>query len=229
MKPATSPVPTVSAERAEKIWDDAWRFELDHHHPQQQPHGPAPAPRLAKPQPQTGKPQATKPKSPPARASLRASGDISQGAFRPQNAKKEPGRNIIPFEPPELPEQAEAAPRSLSESPLKRILADIDARAITPRQMQELSLDLYVGGILTWDEYVELAFQPDLHPDFGRTIGALTGEKPLPDQPRDYVREWERRLDYERRFAPTQSRAKERALHILSVLRRIEQPASLLA
>jgi len=161
------------------IWEDAWKYEIDHH-----------APALPPP---------------------------------------EPGRNVVVFQGPKLPEAVIGTRHTLSESPLKRILADINARAMTPRQMQDLSLDLYVNGILAWDEHAELAFQVDLHPDFARTIGALTGEKALPDQPRDFVREWEQRLDFERRFAPAKSRAKERALHILSVLRRIEQPASLLA
>lgn len=141
----------------------------------------------------------------------------------------EPGRNLVLFEAPALPQAIPGSGKPLSESPLKRILTDINARAITPRKMRDLSLDLYINGILTWDEHAELAFQAELHPDFERTIGALTGEKALPDQPRDYVREWEHRLDFERRFAPAKSHAKDRALHILSVLRRIERPASLLA
>lgn len=140
----------------------------------------------------------------------------------------ETGRSVVVFEEPKPPIAVPGSGRPLSESPLKRILTDINARAMTPREMRDLSLDLYINGILTWDEHVELAFQAELHPDFERTIGALTGEKPLPDQPRDYVCEWERRLDFERRFAPAKSHAKDRALHILSVLRRIERPASLL-
>jgi hypothetical protein len=168
-----------TTEHGPNIWEDAWKYEIDHH-----------APALPAP---------------------------------------EPGRNVVLFQGPKPPEAVAGTRHTLSESPLKRILADINARAMTPRQMQDLSLDLYVNGILAWDEHAELAFQVDLHPDFARTIGALTGEKALPDHPRDFVREWEQRLDFERRFAPAKSRAKERALHILSVLRRIEQPASLLA
>ena len=141
----------------------------------------------------------------------------------------ETGRSVVLFQPPQPPEAIPGSGRPLSESPLKRLLTDVNARAMTPRQMRDLSLDLYINGILTWDEHAELAFQAELHPDFERTIGALTGEKPLPDQPRDYVQVWEVRLDFERRFAPAKSRAKDRALHILSVLRRIESPASLLA
>jgi len=135
---------------------------------------------------------------------------------------------VVLFEAPKPPQAIYGSGRLLMESPLKQILTNINARAMTPRQMQVLSLDLYASGILSWEEHVELVFQPDLHPDFARTIGALTGEKPLPDRPRDYVRVWEQKLDFERRFAPAKSRAKEHALHILSVLRRIEPPASLL-
>jgi len=141
----------------------------------------------------------------------------------------EQGRSLVVFKPLLPPQTVPGSGRQLTESPLKGILANINARAITPRQMQELSLDLYVGGIISWDEHAALAFQPDLHPDFARTIGALTGERPLPDQPRDYIKEWEQKLAFERRFAPSTSRAKERALHILSVLRRIDHPSSLLA
>ena len=134
------------------------------------------------------------------------------------------GRNIVVFQAPEVPEEKPGTGRPLSEAPMKGIIVKADARAMSPREMQNLSLDLYVSGVLAWDEYEDLAFQPELHPDFDRTIGALTGERPLPDQPRDYIREWEQKLDFERRFAPTKSRAKDRALRILSVLRRIEPP-----
>jgi len=132
------------------------------------------------------------------------------------------GREIILYKHPPLPESIPGSGRSLSESPLKKILADINARAISPRSMQTLSLDLYAAGIITWEEHEDLAFQADLHPDFPRTIGALTGDTALPDHPRDYVKEWEHRLDFERRHSP-EGEKRTRALRILSVLRRIDR------
>jgi len=136
-------------------------------------------------------------------------------------ASRPRGRDVVVFQPP-TPLQGEGGgARVLTESPLKSILSDINARAMTPRQMQSLSLDLYVSGILSWEEHVDLMFQPDLLPNFSTTIGALTGERPRPDQPRDFVRVWEQKLDFERRFAPTQNAPQDRALSILSVLRRI--------
>ena len=45
---------------------------------------------------------------------------------------------------------------------------DVDIRFCSPREMASLSLELYVRGLVSWDEYVRLAFQPELHPDYDR-------------------------------------------------------------
>lgn len=139
-----------------------------------------------------------------------------------------PGRSVVLYKQPPLPDAVPGSARPISESPLKQIIADISSRAISPRAMQGLSLDLYAGGIITWEEHEDLAFQVDMHPHFSRTIGALTGDKPRPDQPRDFVKEWENRLDFERRHSPEGER-RERALRILSVLRRIDSPTNVTA
>lgn len=137
-----------------------------------------------------------------------------------------PGRSLVVVTPPLPPQAVRGSGRTFIESPLKQILLGVDARAISPRAMHALSEDLYAGGVLTWDEHAALSFQAELHPDFPRTIGALTGERPLPDQPRDFVKEWEKRLDFERRHFPERPE-RDYALHILSVLRRIDQPTDL--
>lgn len=139
-----------------------------------------------------------------------------------------PGRGLVAVENPLVPEVVPGSGRTFIESPLKQILLNVNARAISPRAIHALSEDLYAGGVLTWDEHAELSFQAELHPDFERTIGALTGEKPRPDHPRDFVKEWESRLDFERRYFP-EGQQRDRALHILSVLRRIENPTNLKA
>ncbi len=36
-------------------------------------------------------------------------------------------------------------------------------------------MDLHVAGVLPWEGYAMLAFQPELHPDYDRTVGALIG------------------------------------------------------
>lgn len=151
-----------------------------------------------------------------------------QEASRTSPSSQAPGRSLVVVDPPLPPRALPGSGRDFIESPLKQVLLDLNARAISPREMQALSEDLYAGGVLTWEEYAELAFQADLHPDFHRTIGALTGERPRPDQPKDFVKLWEERLDFERRHFP-EGPERDRAVHILSVLRRIETPTSLKA
>ncbi len=77
---------------------------------------------------------------------------------------------------------------------------DIDVRAMSARQMANVSTDLYMQGLITWDEYDALAFQSELHPDYNKTIGALVDKKAEPDEPRDFVREWEKRLSFVNRY-----------------------------
>ena len=91
----------------------------------------------------------------------------------------------------------------------------------SPREMAELSLDLFLAGALTDEEYALLAFQPELHPDFDRTIGALTGERARPDQPRDYVAIWRDRLEFERSRSRPDPELIDQIQRILFVLRRL--------
>lgn len=133
------------------------------------------------------------------------------------------GRDIVLFKPAGPLEHTLHGPTTHTESPFKALVTDVNARAISPRAIQDLSLELYAGGIISWEEHEDLAFQADLHPDFPRTIGALTGDTALPDQPRDYVKEWEQRLAFEGRHAPKGPKH-NRALRILAVLRRMAPP-----
>lgn len=101
-------------------------------------------------------------------------------------------------------------------------------RRFTPREMSELSLDLYVAGLLGYEDYAVLAFQPELHPDYDTTIGALTGTKAQPDRPRDFIELWEDRLRFECTHNPENQKRIGRIRHILQLLRRVaENPDSL--
>jgi hypothetical protein len=96
-----------------------------------------------------------------------------------------------------------------------------DVCRCSPRKMTELSLDLFLAGVLSDEEYALLVFQPELHPDFDRTIGALTGERANPDQARDHVATWRDRLEFERRRCRPDHALIERIQRILFVLRRL--------
>jgi hypothetical protein len=81
-------------------------------------------------------------------------------------------------------------------------------------------LELYADGLLEWNDHAALAFQPELHPDYDRTVGALLGTKAEPDTPRDFIAEWERRLVFELRYNPENDEAVARARRIVRALRR---------
>ena len=94
-----------------------------------------------------------------------------------------------------------------------------DVRHLTPREMQEYSQDLYAAAVICFEDYEALAFQPDLHPDFNRTIGALTGEKAAPDRPRDFIQRWQERLSFTQRYYPSNATEVRQAHRILEALK----------
>lgn len=98
----------------------------------------------------------------------------------------------------------------------------IDVRAMTPREMVDFSLDLYIDGSLSFEEYSALAFQPELHPGFENTIGALTGERSDPDRPRDYIEQWQERYDFEQRYPSSDPKKLNQIERILGVLNGFE-------
>jgi len=112
---------------------------------------------------------------------------------------------------------------------LRRLIGDIDIRRLSPRQMAETSLDLYVAGVLPWEEYAMLAFQAELHPDYNRTIGALTGEPAAPDRPRDFLGMWEERLRFEEEHNAENPHLVARTRRIVQVFRQIASPTDLMA
>jgi len=80
-----------------------------------------------------------------------------------------------------------------------------DVRHISPRDFAEFAHELYLGGEISWAEYRMVGFPSELDPRWDETIGALTGEKAEPDRPRDMLIEWERRVDFMRRYQPNEA------------------------
>ena len=113
--------------------------------------------------------------------------------------------------------------------PARELIGDVDLRRLTPRQMTNVSFDLYTAGVVSFDDYSALAFQPELHPDFNRTIGALTGEKAAPDRPRDFVEQWRERADFQRRHNAGRPDIVQQHERIAAVLQRIDAPTDVTA
>lgn len=97
-----------------------------------------------------------------------------------------------------------------------------DVRNLTPRQMSALCGELFLATMISCDEYLMMAFQPELHPDYDQTIGALIDEKADPERPRDYVQRWAEWLDFEARYNAGNTSAITRARNILSVLNQLD-------
>lgn len=104
-----------------------------------------------------------------------------------------------------------------------------NVRAASPREMVNLSLDLYAEGMIDFDEYAALAFQPELHPDYDKTVGALTGEPAQPDRRRDYVKIWEEQLQFELRHGAGDSRIVRQTTRIRDTLEQLADPTNVQA
>ncbi|MBM3565700.1 MAG: hypothetical protein FJX42_06265 [Alphaproteobacteria bacterium] len=128
-----------------------------------------------------------------------------------------PNRAPVPISSPPLPVAAGAR---ADLAPPVNDGGIFDPRRVSPREIAAFSLDLYAAGLIRWDDHQALAFQPELHPDYDRTIGALLGQKAAPDKPRDFLLEWEQRLLFELRYNAENTEAVGRARRILKALRR---------
>ena len=106
-------------------------------------------------------------------------------------------------------------------------IAAVDFRNASPRQIANISLDLYAAGMLSYEDYTALAFQPELHPDYDRTVGALTGKPASPDQQRDYVEIWNERLRFDLRHNQKSSPSVKQAARIYNLLKGLGRPIRL--
>jgi len=152
---------------------------------------------------------------------------------KPRQAAREAVKNFVPALPAPAKaatgnETAEATVRG-KPSALMELIGDVDIHNLSPRQMTHLSQTLYAAGALSFEDYSRLAFQPELHPDYDRTIGALTGERAAPDQRRDFVTIWDERAAFERRHNAARPDLIEQSERIVSVLRQIEAPMNVMA
>jgi len=151
----------------------------------------------------------------PGPAPARIAAPASQSrALVPVNDALPVGQSLPPLDPP-------------LASGLRDLIGDVDAHNLSPRQMADLSQNLYAAGVLSFEEYSLLAFQPELHPDFAATIGALTGETAAPDRPRDFVDIWRERAGFQRRHNAGRTDIIEKTEHIAAVLSRIESPTNI--
>ncbi len=132
------------------------------------------------------------------------------------------GRDLVVTGP--SPSAADRPPPSATAPAASEITNGTDLRSASPRQMANLSLDLYAAGMIAYDDYAVLAFQPELHPDYDKTVGALTGEPAEPDRRRDFVQVWDEQLQFELRHGAGDSRVVRQTARIRDMLKQMAEP-----
>lgn len=145
--------------------------------------------------------------------------------------KTSTGRALVPVAPTPPPAvHGSLVDLSTDQSGAKEIrVTALNMRAISPRKIAETGYDLYTVGAIGWEEYEMLAFQPQLHPDYDKTIGALIGDTAQPDRPQDFIEILQQRLQFERRYNADDSRKIRQTEHLISILRQIDNPTNLIA
>ena len=119
---------------------------------------------------------------------------------------------------------AEHAPANPAIPALPAAVQLSPVRQMSPRQMANWAQEMYLAGALSWQEF-RAAIPAELHPDYNRTVGALTGQRAQPDKPRDMLKEWEDRLSFVRRHIVWDEGELRRAEHIVALLRRQANPS----
>lgn len=95
----------------------------------------------------------------------------------------------------------------------------IDPRNMSPRQLADWAHEMYLCRMLSWEEYCMAGFPPELHPQYNRTIGALTGKLAQPDTQRNMIRVWEERLSFMLRYYEADEADVQRVEKLLRLLR----------
>jgi hypothetical protein len=107
-------------------------------------------------------------------------------------------------------------------------LADVvrkyDVRNISPRDMAAMSLELYQSGAISFRDHALLSFQPELGPEFNKTLAGTTGG---PDAPRDFIAQWDTQLQIHEKMGDVNfANNDRRILNILSNLAALREAAA---
>jgi len=73
----------------------------------------------------------------------------------------------------------------------KDIMSRYDVNNISPREMSNMSLELHLEGIISFEEHALMSFQPELNEE---QYNRITGNHAHPDDSRNFIDEWESKL-----------------------------------
>lgn len=77
----------------------------------------------------------------------------------------------------------------------QEVMSRYNIEHASPREIADMSLELYEGNVISFEEHSRLSFQTELHRE---QYQEMYGEAPQPDNPRDYIVEWQNKLDSQR-------------------------------
>ena len=154
-------------------------------------------------------------------ASPLAPARVAETTDAPGPIAPRPGALLPHFNQANLPVPLPNTEEQRRDRAMQMAHVDVDIRSVPPREMSGLGLELYVSGHLSWDDYAELAFQPQLHPRYDATIGALEGKTAEPNTPQDFVRVWEERLSFDVRYNGDDTKRIQQTERIVGVMRQL--------
>ncbi|MBI3525876.1 MAG: hypothetical protein HY066_15390 [Betaproteobacteria bacterium] len=101
-----------------------------------------------------------------------------------------------------------------------RTLADVAkkyaVRDMSPQEMAAMSQELYQSGAITFQDHALLSFQPELSPQFDKTLLGAPGK---PDAPKDFIAQWETQLQMHEKMGDVNfAKNDQRILNILGNL-----------
>lgn len=107
-------------------------------------------------------------------------------------------------------------------------LADIakkyDVRNMSPREMAAMSQELYQVGSISFQDHALLSFQPELGPEYSKTLTGCPGK---PDTPRDFMAQWNTQLKVHKKSGDTAFiRNDERILNLFGNLASLQESAA---
>lgn len=80
---------------------------------------------------------------------------------------------------------------------VSNIAQHYDVTNISPKEMAEMSQQLFDSGNITLKQHSMLSFQPELNPSYNSTIGKMTDTIAQPDVPRNFLGEWKDLLEHQ--------------------------------
>lgn len=85
----------------------------------------------------------------------------------------------------------------------KKAAKDVDVRSATPREIISLSRKLYDAKAISYDDHINLSFQPEINADSPKE------SKPFSHKPKDYIALWQSRQENVLRFGGDREQIEE--------------------